>query len=61
MLPKLYLLSVVLALASGQEWTLVWSDEFDGDEIDLEKWQHEITAWGGGVSTDITSFRRVSS
>ncbi len=29
-------------------WTLVWSDEFDGPEIDLSKWEHEVNADGGG-------------
>ena len=39
------------SLVSCQEdWVLVWSDEFDGDEIDFNNWEHEVTAWGGGVS-----------
>ncbi|WDE08221.1 family 16 glycosylhydrolase [Thalassomonas viridans] len=29
-------------------WTLVWSDEFDGDSLDLSKWEHEVNCWGGG-------------
>jgi beta-glucanase (GH16 family) len=29
-------------------WSLVWSDEFNGSEIDLNKWEHEVNAWGGG-------------
>jgi len=29
-------------------WKLVWSDEFEGDELDLTKWGHEVTCWGGG-------------
>jgi len=29
-------------------WNLVWSDEFNGTEIDLSKWSHEIDCWGGG-------------
>ncbi len=29
-------------------WTLVWSDEFNGDRIDLSKWEHEVNATGGG-------------
>ena len=32
----------------GSGWTLVWSDEFDGDRIDPEKWSHEVDCWGGG-------------
>jgi beta-glucanase (GH16 family) len=27
---------------------LVWSDEFDGSQIDLTKWQHEVNDKGGG-------------
>ncbi|MGY6559589.1 MAG: family 16 glycosylhydrolase [Nitritalea sp.] len=33
---------------SGSEWTLVWSDEFDGDEIDASKWTFDIGNWGWG-------------
>lgn len=46
----LMVLGVLLAPALGQDWELVWSDEFDGNAIDLTKWQYEITAGGGGVS-----------
>lgn len=34
--------------AVGTGWELVWSDEFDGDEIDLDKWAYETNCWGGG-------------
>jgi beta-glucanase (GH16 family) len=37
--------------ASAQElsgWELVWSDEFDGPDIDMTKWSHEVNGWGGG-------------
>merc|ERR1712055_204318 len=30
----------------GEEWRLVWEDNFDF--LDLNKWDHEVTAWGGG-------------
>ncbi|KXI27748.1 glycoside hydrolase family 16 protein [Paraglaciecola hydrolytica] len=30
------------------DWTLVWSDEFDGASIDKNKWTHEINCNGGG-------------
>ena len=32
------------------EWNLVWSDEFDGQSIDLEKWSYETGTgnWGWG-------------
>ncbi len=29
-------------------WKLVWSDEFDGSEIDTSKWEWESNCWGGG-------------
>ena len=29
-------------------YELVWSDEFDGDEINLDNWTHEIGGWGWG-------------
>jgi len=29
-------------------YTLVWNDEFNGTEIDLTKWEHEVNAQGGG-------------
>lgn len=29
-------------------WELVWSDEFNGSEIDRKKWQAEKSCWGGG-------------
>jgi beta-glucanase (GH16 family) len=29
-------------------WGLVWSDEFDGTELDLKKWKPEKSCWGGG-------------
>ncbi len=29
-------------------WELVWSDEFDGDKLDSDKWTHEVNCWGGG-------------
>ena len=29
-------------------YELVWSDEFNGDSLDLEKWSYEINGDGGG-------------
>jgi len=29
-------------------WKLVWSDEFDGNSLDLSKWEFEVNAHGGG-------------
>jgi len=34
--------------ALGSGWQLEWSDEFDGDAIDLSKWNFETNCWGGG-------------
>ncbi|WOT06359.1 glycoside hydrolase family 16 protein [Shewanella youngdeokensis] len=31
-------------------WQLVWSDEFNGNALDLTKWGHEINCYGGGNS-----------
>ncbi|MEL7488215.1 MAG: glycoside hydrolase family 16 protein [Pseudomonadota bacterium] len=33
---------------ADESWTLVWSDEFDGDAIDFDKWRYEVDCWGGG-------------
>lgn len=32
------------------QWTLVWSDEFDGPSLDRNKWAPEVSCWGGGNS-----------
>jgi beta-glucanase (GH16 family) len=32
----------------GMGWELVWSDEFDGAELDESKWGWERNCWGGG-------------
>jgi beta-glucanase (GH16 family) len=29
-------------------WNLVWSDEFDGAQLDRTKWKPEQSCWGGG-------------
>jgi len=34
--------------AQQEGWQLVWSDEFDGEEIDRTKWENEVNCWGGG-------------
>ncbi|MCM3574239.1 hypothetical protein M3172_13680 [Mesobacillus subterraneus] len=38
------------------EWTLVWSDEFNGTEIDRSKWTYDIGNWivdenGNGITS----------
>jgi len=35
-------------LISSCEYTLVWSDEFNGPRLDTSKWDYEINCWGGG-------------
>ena len=32
----------------GLTYNLVWSDEFDGDTLDLDKWRYEVNGDGGG-------------
>lgn len=32
----------------GEEWELVWSDEFEGTQLDRTKWKPERSCWGGG-------------
>ncbi|GGA65082.1 hypothetical protein GCM10011369_03130 [Neiella marina] len=29
-------------------WTLAWADEFDGNAIDMNNWEHEVNCSGGG-------------
>ena len=41
---------VCVSVAVAQEWELVWSDEFDGPEIDDTKWTAITSAAGFGVS-----------
>ena len=33
---------------NSENWTLVWSDEFNGSQLDREKWIPETSCWGGG-------------
>ena len=32
----------------GDDWVLVWSEEFDGNALDPERWNQEVNCWGGG-------------
>lgn len=44
-------LTTTCMLAAAQEipgWTLVWSDEFEGSNIDMSKWSYEVNGSGGG-------------
>lgn len=34
--------------SSSTAWTLLWSDEFDGEAINADIWEHEVNCWGGG-------------
>jgi beta-glucanase (GH16 family) len=34
--------------AEANGWSMIWSDEFDGDQIDRSKWGFDIDCWGGG-------------
>ncbi|ELU17581.1 hypothetical protein CAPTEDRAFT_128848 [Capitella teleta] len=43
---RLLLALVFLGAAFGEEWNLIWQDEFD--ILDPDNWEHEVTAWGGG-------------
>jgi beta-glucanase (GH16 family) len=42
--------SLMASAADGQprDWKLVWSDEFDGESLDVSKWEIEVNAFGGG-------------
>ncbi|MBQ8231383.1 MAG: glycoside hydrolase family 16 protein [Lachnospiraceae bacterium] len=33
-------------LPEGKEWSLVWSDEFDGTELDTSKWDYRLSMMG---------------
>ena len=32
----------------GEDWAMVWSDEFNGTEIDISKWVFDVGNWGWG-------------
>jgi beta-glucanase (GH16 family) len=38
----------VEAQPDSSGWTLAWSDEFDGAQLDRTKWKPEQSCWGGG-------------
>ncbi len=49
--PYVAALALSVTLSQAQEsaaWKLVWSDEFEGKEIDFTKWSVEENAHGGG-------------
>ncbi|WP_369434636.1 glycoside hydrolase family 16 protein [Psychromonas sp. MME1] len=45
--PKALVLTAA-PLKPSEKWDLLWSDEFDGDEIDKKKWEFVADCWGGG-------------
>ncbi|MDF1574777.1 MAG: family 16 glycosylhydrolase [Bacteroidales bacterium] len=42
---------ILAATLSGQNWQLVWSDEFDGDALDTDKWSY-MTGTGSEYGLD---------
>ncbi|WP_391091685.1 family 16 glycosylhydrolase [Vibrio sp. NH-UV-68] len=42
------LLPLLLVGCNQSKWQLVWHDEFEGRDIDADKWTHEVNCWGGG-------------
>lgn len=38
-------------LPEGKQWNLVWSDEFDGTELDTSKWDFRLNFWGRRFQT----------
>ncbi len=59
------LLAASPGVAAEQPWRLVWSDEFEGDQLDETRWTHAADCGGGGnderqcyvVSQDTVSVR----
>ena len=43
-----FLLSGGVSLQADDQWKLVWSDEFNGKNLDYSKWGVEVNAFGGG-------------
>jgi len=53
----LLFLVLALAVASADNWKLVWSDEFHGGSLDTNKWHHDTGAngWGNNELEDYTN------
>jgi len=48
---KIYLIAWCFfwtTVAVGEEWKLVWQDEFDGKSLNYDQWEIEVNAFGGG-------------
>ncbi|KAI9138331.1 concanavalin A-like lectin/glucanase domain-containing protein [Paraphysoderma sedebokerense] len=47
-----YLASTFVSLYNPNSYCgkcdIYWADEFNGDTLDLEKWDYEVDSWGGG-------------
>ena len=41
-------------LPESKKWNLVWSDEFDGTELDQSKWGFRLNFWGKRLNTFTT-------
>ncbi|MEM9840058.1 MAG: glycoside hydrolase family 16 protein [Pseudomonadota bacterium] len=41
-------LATAAEAAAAPQWTLVWSDDFDGKRLDTASWTPEQSCWGGG-------------
>lgn len=39
---------VANAKPNPSKWHLIWSEEFDGKALDLNRWSYDIDCWGGG-------------
>ena len=39
---------VLTQQTAGENWEIVWSDEFDGPSVDTSKWTYDIGDWGWG-------------
>jgi hypothetical protein len=44
-------LLLLASSASGQNWKLVWADEFDGDTLNTDKWEY-MTGTGSEYGLD---------
>ena len=48
MMFKYFFVFVLLAGSSQAEWRLVWQDEFNGNQLDLNQWSYEVGGNGWG-------------
>lgn len=47
--------------ASAQDYQLIWSDEFDGSELDNSKWEHQIGNGSGGWGNNEKQYYRAEN